>query len=97
MTVTEIDFDIDLSVLVGPMDEIGCEHSRHHTGKRHDSGPATHYIHVWHEDCGHDMVYAACATWVRTVQTYHGNLRCVTCREPVDCQENLRVLGPVNG
>ncbi len=94
--MVDTSLDIDLSLLVGAMDEIGCEHSRHHDyPKAHDNGPATHYLRASH-GCGHDAVYAACSKWVRTVSNYTGMLRCSGCSAPVEASA-IKVLGPVNG
>jgi hypothetical protein len=94
-TALDIDFDIDLSLLVGPMDEIGCEHSAHDTQPQfHSDGPATHYIHIKHE-CGNDVVYAACARWVDIVRNRALTYRCAKCRVRLGREHDPKILGPV--
>lgn len=97
-TVTEIDYDIDLSILVGPMEPIVCEHSNHHTNPiLHDRGPATHYVQARHEDCGWTVMYAACARWVEMITLYRDEyLRCMGCKTQMPVS-GITVLGPVNG
>lgn len=97
-TMTDTSLDIDLATLVGPMDEVECEHSEHGTGSTsHDEGPATHYIQIKHAGCTTNggTVYAACAAWVRFVTLYNGTYRCTCGANDLD-NSTLSIVGKVN-
>jgi hypothetical protein len=89
-------FDVDLSLLVGPMDELECEHRQHGQAYTAHGGKATHYVRGNHEQCGyHGEVKAACGPYVEYVQMDVW-LRCPSCRFNVHAYET-EILGPVGG
>lgn len=95
--MTDTSLDIDLATLVGPMDDMGCEHTAHDIQKQfHDDGPATHYVIRKSHCTGEDVLYAACAKWVRTVQSGRLKYICVDCRERGLPTDHVWVVGPVN-
>lgn len=95
--MTETSLDIDLSLLVGPMDEMECEHSQHRDSHpKHDSGPATHYIKVSHE-CLDGLVYAACERFATMVEGGQIAVYCHLCGVSELSGDSISVVGKVNG
>jgi len=93
-TAVDIDFDIDLSLLVGPLEDQGCEHSEHGNHRAHGEGPATHYIRTIHP-CKSTRVYAACKLFVWYVKADLIKIRCVECRTLGLASEFLEVVGEI--
>lgn len=95
-TMTETFLDIDLSLLVGPMDDMACEHSTHGKSKIfHDVGPATHYIRSKNHCGGGHLIYAACTRWADVVRARRISFCCLECGTSMDDPEHITVVGPV--
>lgn len=94
MTSTAIETDI--SVLVGQMPDIPCEHSQHgKPGAAHDDGPATHYIQSFCNDCYIEpTVLAACQAFTN-LELQDLNVHCTSCRRITPASQGLKILGPV--
>lgn len=96
MTVTEIEFDIDLALMVGPMNALPCEHFQHAIRPTH-SGSATHYVIGRHEECGYSgQVEAVCEPYVLMVRQ-DIEMFCRNCHADVWASDVLTILGPVGG
>jgi hypothetical protein len=94
-TNTDISLDIDLSLLVGEMEDQECEHSQHKKGlKTHGIGPATHYIKTIH-GCQPGLIYAACNRFAMHVKAGAVWMRCGMCDQLGYASEFLEVVGKV--
>lgn len=94
---TDISLDIDLSLLVGEMEDMACEHSQHNHGtEMHDDGPATHYIKGLHH-CFQQKVYAACSLFSQYVENDSMTIICRSCMTVDRAREMLQVVGKVGG
>ncbi len=94
---TDISLDIDLSLLVGEMEEQECEHSQHKAPdfhKSHGLGPATHYVKTLHL-CFGSMIYAACNRFAMKVKSGTMIVKCDTCGEVGFSEDFLEVVGKV--
>ena len=87
---------LDLAVLVGPMDNIPCEHALHDEPASGHHGPATHYVR---KQCkGHEKkptVYPACRGFIDMLSAYE-EWECPTCGSFGPAASFITILGSVS-
>lgn len=93
-TAVDIDTDIDLSLLVGEMEDMECEHSEHSKRRdAHGNGPATHYVRKVHE-CSTPKVYAVCEKFSQAVTNNSLPMK-AQCGHRGQIAEFLEVVGEI--
>lgn len=85
--------EISLELMVGEMEELGCESTGHHTEPDvHGSGPATHYVRV---TCSHmTAVKAYCQGFVDSL-TEGLVVHFPDCGEDIPSTFCTKILAPV--
>jgi hypothetical protein len=87
--------EISLELLVGEMEELGCEHVQHVTHKAVHNGPATHYSRRECKFCGDvGEVEAVCQPYTDHVAQGRP-LQCMVCLEQGPAQQIRKILAPV--
>jgi len=86
--------EISLELLVGEMEELGCEHPHHGTSSEKHGGKATHYYQRDCQFCGNTSdVLSVCWPFTTVILT-DGLLQCVYCLEVGVGSQVGKILGP---